>query len=351
VAVYLDAESDLTSRLLLSGAVRYENYSDFGGTTTGKVAGRYKLAEQVVFRGAAATGFRAPSLQQSFYSATATNFINGVPFDVKTAPVGSEIARTLGARPLRPETSVNLSGGVALEPVRNLALTVDYYRITIEDRVVLSENFTGAQVAALLQPLGASGARYFTNAIDTRTNGVDVVANYGLGLGAAGYLRLTGGYNNNRTRATRVASTPPELGNQSETLFGRVERSRLEEGQPRNNVLGSVDYSWRRFGVVVRGQRFGEVTTRATVGSEALDQTFSSRWIADLALNARLLRATTLTVGVDNLFDTYPDQNSNTGNPRTNVAGNANFGIFPYSQFSPFGFNGRFLYARVTAGF
>lgn len=349
-SVYAEAESDLTPRWLVDGAVRYEYFSDFGSTTNAKFATRVKATDAIVFRGAASTGFRAPSLQQSFYSATATNFINGVPFDVKTAPVASPIAKLLGATPLKPEKSVNFSGGVALQPARSVALTVDYYNIFIRDRVVLSENFTGPQVAALLAPFKATGARYFTNAINTRTQGVDVVANSAFSLGTAGSLRLTAGYNHNYTRATRVSTTPPALGNQNETLFGRVERGRLELGQPRSNVLASADYAYRAFGAVARVQRFGSVVSRGTLGNEALDQRFGAKAITDVSLSYRVRGRATLAVGADNLLDVYPDQNNNNGNARTGAAGNANFGIFPYNQFSPFGFNGRFVYTRLTIG-
>jgi iron complex outermembrane receptor protein len=350
VAVYGDLEADITKQFLVSGAVRYEHYSDFGSTTTGKVASRLTIVPGVVLRGAVGTGFRAPSLQQTYFSSTATNFINGVPFEVRTAPVNSDLARTLGSKPLKPEHSTNYSAGLALEPARALSLTVDAYRVNITDRIVLSENFTGTAVQNLLRPLGVSGARYFTNAIDTRTNGLDVVGNYGLSLQSAGFVRLTAGYNHNKTHATLVAQTPPELGNQNENLFGRVERARIEEGQPRDNFLASASYELHALGLTTRTQRFGSVTTRATVGNENLDQTFGAKWITDVSASYKVLGRYTLAAGADNLFDVYPDQNNNLGNVRNNVGGNANFGIFPYSSFSPFGFNGRFVYARLTVG-
>jgi iron complex outermembrane receptor protein len=354
VGVYLDVESDLTKRLLVGGAVRYERYSDFGSATSGKLASRLTLAPGVVLRGAVNSGFRAPSLQQSFYSATATNFItiNGAltPVEVKTAPVNSPVAIALGSSPLEPEKSLNVSGGIALEPTKSLALTVDYYHIKISDRIVLSENFVQTQqVIDLLRPFGAAGARYFTNAIDTRTNGVDVVANYGLDLHGSGFLRLTGGYNHTRTKATQVIPNPTQLGNQNETIFGRVERGRVEEGQPRDNVLASATYELHRFTGVVRTQRFGAVTSRSTAGSEYLDQTFGAKWVSDVSASYKFARRLTLTAGADNVLDVYPDQNNVPGS--ATVSGNSTNGIFPYSQFSPFGFNGRFVYVRASLGF
>ena len=138
------------------------------------------------------TGFRAPSLGQEYFSSTATNFIAASPFDIRTFPVNTAEARVLGARDLEPERSVNLGAGFALEPVRGLALTADYYRIKIKNRIVLSDNFTGAAVQALFTNaglIGVSGGRFFSNAIDTRSNGVDVVANYGVTLGSSSVLR------------------------------------------------------------------------------------------------------------------------------------------------------------------
>jgi iron complex outermembrane receptor protein len=366
VSLYADVEADVTPRWLVNGALRFENYSDFGATTNGKLASRFNVARGIVVRGAASTGFRAPSLQQSYYSAVATNFIGGVPFEVGTFPVNSPVARLLGSTDLKAEKSVNLSAGLALEPVRNLSLTVDLYRIGIKDRVVLSENFTGDSVRKALAGTGASGARYFTNAIDTRTNGVDVVGSYGLAPTPRQFLRLTAGYNHNQSRATRVSDTPAALAAfridslVRETLFGRVERSRLEVGQPRDNLLGSASYDVGAVNLTARAQRFGEVTALNPVGSERLDQTFGAKWISDLSASLRLARRFTITAGADNVFDVYPDQNNDVGDPRVGAvgvtgpagrAGNANFGIFPYNQISPFGFNGRFLYTRVTLAF
>jgi iron complex outermembrane receptor protein len=358
VALYADVETDVTDRFLVAVAGRFENYSDFGATTNGKLSSRFTLAPGYVLRGAASTGFRAPSLQQSFFSSTATNFVNVggnlTPFEIKTFPVSSAQARALGASDLTPEKSVNLSAGVAMEPARNLSLTVDAYQIDIDDRIVLSENFTGAAVAALLQPFGATGGRYFTNAIDTRTRGLDVVANYGINLQANGFARLTAGFARNYTRVTRVDSTPAALRTQQEALFGRVERSRIEEGQPRTNLLMSATYDLRNFGLVARTQRFGEVTARYALTAAGVpsspDQTFGAKWVTDVSGSVRLLSRVSFVVGADNVLDVYPDENSDRGTASVTTSGNANFGIFPYHQFSPFGFNGRYVYARVTVG-
>jgi iron complex outermembrane receptor protein len=356
-AGYVDLESDLTSKLLVGLAGRAEHYSDFGSTSTGKVDARYNFTKAFAIRGAASTGFRAPSLGQEFFSSTATNFIAGVPFDIRTFPVGTKEAQLLGARPLVPERSVNLSAGLAAEPLSGLGFTVDYYRITIDKRIVLSDNFTGAAIQTLFTNaglVGVSGGRFFSNAIDTRSNGVDAVANYDVTVGSRGLLRLTSGYNYNSVKVTRVDSTPPELRAFQESLFGRVERTRIEKGNPRDNVFVSGNYEVGGFGFTARTQRYGQVSVAGTTPTNAtgtLDQTFGAKWITDVSLSYTLKSRYSLTVGSDNVFDVYPDRNVNPGDPTTSNGGISNFGIFPYNAISPFGFNGRFIYTRLTLGF
>jgi iron complex outermembrane receptor protein len=355
-AAYIDLESDLTRSLLLGVAGRVERYSDFGATSTGKVAARYSVVRGLSLRAAASTGFRAPSLGQEFFSSTATNFIAGVPFDVRTFPVSTAEARVLGARDLEPERSVNLSAGIAAEPARGLAFTADFYRITIDKRIVLSDNFTGTAVQTLFTNaglIGVSGGRFFSNAIDTRSNGVDLVANYDVSLASRGVLRLTSGYNHNVVKVTRVDSTPASLRAFQENLFGRVERTRIERGNPRDNFLGSGNYSVGGFALTARTKRYGEVSVAGATPTNAtgtLDQTYGAKWITDASVSLTLRRRYSLAVGADNLFDVYPDRNVNPGDPQTSNGGISNFGIFPYNAISPFGFNGRFIYTKLSFG-
>ncbi|MFN8716680.1 MAG: TonB-dependent receptor [Gemmatimonadaceae bacterium] len=354
-AGYVDLESDLTKQWLVGVAGRFENFSDFGSQATGKITSRYAFTDQIALRGAASTGFRAPSLQQSFFTSQATTFVNGLPVDIKTLPVASREARLLGARDLTPENSVNLSAGLTLQPTKSFTITADYYDIAISDRIVLSENFIGTGIQAFFAANGfpsVNGGRYFTNAIDTETTGLDVVANYGIDLKRNGLLRLTAGYNQNRTKVTKVVvNTPPQLGNLDEQLFGRAERGRIEVGQPRNNLILSGTYERRNLTLVARTQRFGEVTSiaaRATgTARQVPDQTYSAKFITDVSASYKLMQRTTITIGSDNVFDVYPDENKDRGDLATNYSGQGTFGVFRYSGLSPFGFNGRFLYARV----
>ena len=351
VAGYVDLEAQIVRRVLLGVAGRVERYNDFGSTQDGKLTARFEPIPGFAVRGAVSTGFKAPSLGQSFFSATSTNFINGLPFENRTFPVSSDVARALGAQPLTAEKSENYSFGIALNPVKNLAITADYYQILIDDRIVFSGNFNQAAVVTFLTNAGfpnIAGARYFTNAIDTRTLGLDIVANYGFAIGASSTLRLTGGFNYNVNRVLRVAPTPPALSAFQETLFDRVERARIEVGQPKDNVYFSGVFNYNDLGLTLRTQRFGTVTSFGTPTNGSLDQTFGARFITDVNASYIFGERVTISAGVDNVFDVYPDEN-NQGNATT--AGNNNFGIFPYNQISPFGFNGAFYYGRVTFGF
>ena len=359
VGVYTDLSSDLTTKFLVDVAGRYENYSDFGSTTTGKLSARYQVLKGFALRGAASTGFRAPSLMQEFFSSTATNFVGGIPFDIKTFPASSPEAEALGASPLKAEKSRNYGVGFAAEPLPGLSLTTDYYYVAIDDRIVLSNNFTGDSAAAALQRIGITGVqggRYFTNAIDTKTHGIDVIANYGLSMGTSGVLRLSAAYNHNRTRVTRVDTLPTNLAKLKSSLFDRVEQGRIEQGNPENNLILSGNYDLRGFGVMVRTQRFGQVTSYGSTPTNAygpLDQVFSPKWITDVSGSYTFQRFT-LTIGADNVFDVYPDRNNNNGsylNPPGENGGNSNYGIFPYNGISPFGFNGRFVWTRLAVNF
>ncbi|MDQ6718282.1 MAG: TonB-dependent receptor, partial [Gemmatimonadota bacterium] len=343
-AGYVDLETSLLERLLVGVAARTEHYSDFGSTTTGKATTRIELFPGFALRGAVASGFRAPSLAQEFFSSTATNFLNLgaglVPVEVRTLPVSSGPAKALGALPLKAEKSRNTSFGATLSPLSNLSITADFYHIDITDRIVLSGNFTGTAMTAFLAAQGFPGvgsARYFTNAIDTKTKGIDIVGRYAVDLQQAGITRFTVGYNGTGTHVTRVASTPTALAAQQSILFDRLERSRIEEGQPRRSLSLTMDNTFSRINTTVHTTRFGEVGSRGAT-NPALDQKYGAKWLTDANIGIKLVQNLKATFGVNNIFDVYPDEN---------IPANNNSGILPYSGISPFGFNGRFIYMRM----
>lgn len=356
MGAYVDVEATPVQRLLVAAAARAENYSDFGSTVDGKLATRVEIVPGLALRGAAQTGFRAPSLGQSYFSSVATNFIRGTPFEIRTFAVGSPGAQLLGATKLKAEQSVNLSGGVTLQPVSTLSLSADYYRVKIDNRIVLSGNFVDSTVRILLETNGipgVSGARFFTNAIDTRTSGLDIVLNYGMDLDRAGLLRFTAGYNRNATTVTRVSATPPQLAAVSSQLFDRVQRTLIERGQPKNSLSLTLNHIVKGLTTNLHASRFGEITIYQSVSATpsnplapadptfrpGLDQTFSSKWVTDLALSYRFFDQVGLTIGGNNIFDAYPD---------TVITANQTRGIYEYAGQTPFGFNGAYYYVRAS---
>ncbi|HYI49143.1 MAG TPA: TonB-dependent receptor [Allosphingosinicella sp.] len=374
-AAYVELDANLFEGFTAVLAGRYEHFSDFGDTVNGKLALRYEPVAGYAIRGSISNGFRAPSLHQQFFTTTSTNFINGLPVDISTLAVNSPVARALGSRDLEPEKSLNLSFGATANPVSGLTLTIDYYRIDIDDRIVLTENLgaagsgTAAVNAAVKALLDANGfqsvgaARFFINGLDTRTQGIDAVASYRFRPGF-GTWTLTAAYNHNRTRIQRRLNNLGPLATiPGIVLFGRVEGIRFTDGQPRDKVVLSADGDFGDFGLTVRTTRFGEVIAPGATAplADPLSLTLlgpddirlGAKWITDIELRYRAFGHLDLAIGADNVFDIYPDRSPFGARPASEGGGfyPINQYYLPYSGFSPFGFNGRFLYARASVEF
>jgi iron complex outermembrane receptor protein len=343
-AVYLDLEADVLKWLRVGLAGRFEDYSDFGNTSDGKLTLRFQPIQPLVFRAAASTGFRAPSLSQANFSSVSTTFlaVGGVltPFEVATFRAASPEAAALGAQPLKPEESVNLSAGVVVDPIPALELSADFWSIDIDDRIVLSGNFTGAIIRDLLAPFGGvNGARFFTNAIDTETKGYDLTGRYKMSLGSAGRVDWTAAYSKATTHIVRVSETPQPLASFQEVLFDRVVRRLTVCGQPVDNLRLGADWQKDRLGFLVRTNRYGEYCSFTNPANQ--DQTFGAEWVTDVEI-AYTWRPLTFAVGAQNIGDNFPD---------TQIGADLNLGMFPYPRNSPFGMNGRFIYSRVSYTF
>lgn len=343
-SVYVDVEGNPISALTLGLAGRYENYSDFGTTTSGKASARYEFSPAFALRGTYSTGFRAPSLQQQFFQSTSTGFISvpnvgTVPFEIRTFRVNDPAAMALGAEPLRAEKSKNTSLGAVFQTNGGLYITVDAYQIKIKDRIVLSENLTSAAVRNYLTTHGfpdIGGGRYFTNAIDTTTKGVDVVGTYRTTM-AASTIDWTAGYNRNKTTIDRIAANPASLMaiDPNAVRFGRQETSRLIEGSPKDKVMLNGLYRHGPFSLNATATRYGEFTVKGSTA--ALDQTYGAKWVGDLSASYRA-GGWEFTLGSDNITDTYPDEV---------IFANSSGGQLPYSTSAPFGYNGSFYYVKA----
>jgi len=337
---YIDVESQITDKFLASVAGRGEHYSDFGSEVTGKLSARYDFTRSSALRSTVSTGFRAPSLQQEFFTSTATVFTNAVPFDTGTFPATSAIARTLGAQDLDPEKSTNYSLGAVFR-FGGFDATLDAYRINIRDRVVLSENLSGGDVTALLAPFNVTAARFFINGVETRTDGIDAVLHYPLDTDQAGRFDFTLAGNYNDTDVTKVQTGTSVL--PGVVLFARQNQLRYEEGTPRTKVSLGTDWSYRTtigtLGATLRGTRYGEVLAPGTLADGSADVPIDPSWVVDLELRADLNGNVGVAIGAENLLDEYPSEVPTALN--TTAAA-------PFSQFSPYGFNGRFVYARAS---
>jgi len=341
LGVYTDLETNLTTKLLADVAGRFENYSDFGSVVTGKLAARLQPSQRITLRAAASTGFRAPGLGQIHFSKVVTNFIGGVPEEIGIFPVDHPAARLLGSRPLKEETSVNLSAGLAVSPRDNLTITADYFNIKIKDRILLGATFDDDTTRAILAGGGYSGitgVQYFTNGLDTRTQGVDLTGDLRVPLGGVKKIGITGGANYTKNTITRVDPLPAVLANSAETgLLDVVTRVAIEEERPDWRGTLAVDYSDGEFHALGRGSYYGRFASAQPGYCDDCRETYGAKALFDSEVGYRF-NSMDLSIGARNIFDTYPDH------PRNDY--NNNFGTFPWAAASPFGYNGRYVYVR-----
>nr|WP_136250914.1 TonB-dependent receptor [Ningiella ruwaisensis] len=346
-SVYIDLEADVLENWNVSLAARFEDYSDFGSTTNWKMAHRVQLTESFALRASVSTGFRAPSLQQQYFTSVATVFVDAVPTETGTFAPSSDVALALGSPGLDAEDSTNYSAGFTYSPTADFNLTVDFYQIEIDDRIVLSNNLSGPNIEALLEGTGASRARFFLNAINTETKGVDIVSSYTLNTDSAGSWLFNAGININDNEVTDVLAPPDVLqgaGFDQDNLFSGVELRRFEVGAPENKVNLSASWTYEDFETTLRTTRYGEVQDVSDI--PARNEVLEEKWVTDIDATYHFTESLAFTVGANNVFDVYPDPT------RENVEDVTTFSrLFAYSGFSPFGFTGRFVYGRVSLSF
>lgn len=342
IGAYAELSGDVNRALSVNGAARYDRYGDVGGAATGKLSARLVLTPAVALRGAASTNFRAPSLAQTGFSFTVTNFgEDGQLAQVRTLPVGSRIARALGASDLKAEKSRNLGIGLTVQPARNITLSLDAWRIDVKDRITLSETFSGEALAAAT---GFGGVNFFTNAADTRTRGADLVGTWQENLGA-GRLALTLAASVHKTTLSKIREVPPALaalGLQG-SLVGLEEQNTLTDAPPRKRLVASAQWRAGPWMLQGRATRQGETTRVFDFGDGFTPtQTYEAVWQLDLEAEVQLMRRLWLSVGGVNVGDRYPTRS---------IDDIAFFGNLPYDVLSPIGFNGAYYYARLRYAF
>lgn len=337
-AAYVDIELPLLKDLTVEGAARFEHYSDFGNTLTGKVSARYDVTENVALRGSFSTGFRAPSLQQQYYTSTSSVIQNGEVVETGTYPSTSAIAEALGGKPLKAEKSKNYSVGTVLRfgPVD---FTIDAYRIDIRDQIVLSELITrtySTQVAALLDPLGVQSARFFLNGVSSTAQGIDAVGHYRLPTDDFGEFDFTAAANDNDISVTKLPTSSSTL-NPVPTLFARSRIKTMENGTPEYKASLATDWSLNEWGGTLRATYYGDVQQPGSTAAN--DYYTGNKIIVDLEARYQVTDNVGLAIGADNLLDTYPKA--------VPASLNSN-GVLGFPYYSPFGYNGRYIYARIT---
>ena len=359
---YGDAEYQATERLLINGAVRYDDYDGFGDTVNFKLAANFGITDTFSLRGAVSTGFRAPSMQQLYFNNVSTQFVVDpdtnelIAQQVGTFRNDSTLAQAIGIPELKEEESTNYSFGFVADLTEQFSLTVDYYSIDIDDRIVISNRLgfglSPALDAALIQA-GAGAGQFFLNGADTETTGIDVVAIYsGLEL-FGGYLDLTLAANFTETDVTDLF-TPAGSGLEPvdvEDVFNEQDISIIEEWQPEDRISFSALYSWGGLSVNLALNRYGEYTV--TDGGR---QTYGAKLLTDINIAYQFENGIGLFVAGNNIFDEYPDRNV-IGNSRTGAIEDGpggpiivdSDGVFQYSRRSaPFGFNGAYFSAGLS---
>jgi iron complex outermembrane receptor protein len=356
IGVYGGVESDITKALAVDVGGRFEAYSDFGQNVTGKLATRYRLLDTVSLRGAISTGFRAPSLQQLYFSNVSTQFLpdsmgNLQAQQVLTSNNDSPVTKAFGIPSLHEERSINGSGGITIRPNENLSITADGYYIRINGRIVLTSDFSSSNaiVAGILQPFpGVSEAQFFANAIDTNTYGADLVADYATPVGD-GTLTFTGGANFTTTQVANIhlpRALVDKFGANSTDLtnfyFDRASRNRIEDSVPHQKGIVSLRYALEHWSFLLRSRYYGAVYFKPDDPTN--DETFGAKVLFDTQIGYQVTKTARFSIGGDNLLNTFPDKQTK--------AANISDGRFIYSRnVSQFGENGGFYYVKLELSF
>ncbi len=352
-SLYLDIAATPIEGLKLDGAVRYEHYSDFGNKVIGKLSGRYDFSHAFALRGTVSNGFRAPTLAEEFYSAT-----NVSPTSATVQlPANSAAAKILGFQNLKPEKSTNFSVGTVIRPTSRVTLTVDLYQIRIKDRILGSGTIFGLggatndpnvllAIAAhgnVLDPtVRQVGVAAFTNGVNTRTRGIDVVGSYSVPPTSFGKfdLTLSGNYNDNKV--TKIAAATARL-------FDLTAISTLEHSAPKFKIIGSVDWSLGPVSLTARETLFGKASILYSPnGGTFYKNQVGTAGITDLELDYKLTKNVKFAVGANNLFNKKPPTVVAVpgSGPRFTLSTAGNVYDAP-DTFSAYGINGGYYYARL----
>lgn len=343
VGVYADVEADITDKFLVGIAGRYEDYTDFGNTINGKLSLRYKILDNLFVRGAISSGFRAPSLHQQYFNNIATDVVDGELLNSGIFRNDSEVAKQLGIPKLKEETSRNYSFGVVFSPTKQLHITADYYHIRIDNRIILTGNLGNdaygepvPELRNLFAQYGAQTGRFFTNAINTTTNGIDVVIDYDLNAGR-GKLNLSLLYNYNNNQVDNQLNNIPSIFiGQEDVYYGPQERSLIESNTPKHKGTFAVNYNIDKWNFLLRNTYFGEVVRDGFPFGGI--QRHNGKVVTDLTIAYKITPKLQFALGANNLFDVFPDKQ---------IYENSYFGVFKYAPVQ-MGTTGAYYFGRMS---
>ena len=363
---YTDAEMFVDNlgvfdQVMVSPAVRYEHYSDFGHTINGKLATKLDFSRALAVRGSMSSGFRAPSMQQLYFNNISTQFVTGQAdsIQVGTFRNDSAVAKAIGIPELKQEIATNLSVGLVYQPTSSFTLTADVYRIEVKDRIILSgflkptDPALSDSVIAALTNAEAGSAQFFMNAADTETRGGEIVASWNVPFIDHGSLDLNflGALMQTQIRDVKLPAGLPS------SLFDDRERSIIEEWQPRSRFTLSGLYQLDQLSASVMVHRYGSYTVSGD-GNNPPKQKFDPQYVTDVQLSYNFGPFGILKLGANNLFDVTPDEDTIDGaRGGTIIDSQGNLivdspDVFTYSRRSaPFGFNGGFYYAAFEYRF
>jgi iron complex outermembrane receptor protein len=330
--MYGDLEYTPSEAFLLTGAVRFENYSDFGAVSTFKTSFRYKVTNNFNFRGSFSTGYRAPSLQQKYFSNTLTSFSQGGLVQSRVANNNDPITRLAGIPALKQETSNNMSLGFSWKPMQGLSVTVDGYQIKMKDRVVLSGLFSAGDetlptaLTDKLNSLGVATAQFFANAVNTTNTGVDIVVDYQKKLSATEKLKflLVGNLQGIEIDAINVPDALNTNEYNANTFFNDREKFFLKASAPASKFSFSADYARKKVSIGARVTYFGKLTLTGfgyngdginpEVPTDADENIFvpehfnyGGKFTTDIYSNIQLSKKVSFIFGADNIFNVHPD--------------------------------------------
>ncbi|MCF6350472.1 MAG: TonB-dependent receptor [Flavobacteriaceae bacterium] len=361
LGIYTDITADISESFLIGGALRFENYSDFGSNISWKINTRWKTKnDKLSIRGSLSSGFRAPSLHQVFYTAiTTTLTVDGIQQN-GILNNSDPALRALGIPRLVAETTFNVGGGVTYRINRNMGITADVYSIDVNDRIVLSGQVTPTgdptnPIDQTLDQINVGSAGFFLNAINTNTQGVDIVFSYNnieIGEGSLGGS-IAANFNKTEVRSTNFPNFI-EDNNLGNAIFSREDVSRVETWRPRQKIIASANYKINRFSTMLSFMNYGEVTYRHP-NDPSNDATYGAKTLTDLSFSYNFSDKINFTVGANNLFNVFPDTFAEAYSENGGVPNDRNLdfvGRFQYPwQTTQFGLDGTRLFTKLNFNF